>query len=142
MRKMLGIPVLVALVIATILVAPNPFKITDPTDPRFDPNRFQFRDYSNREAYQRALAVIFPIGMPREQAEKRMLNAGSALGETLIKGDHRRVFYMYRPYMADLHCCQNFSILYDRNNNVEQVQIGGGKVHLNQPSWQEVNKHE
>lgn len=77
MKKLLGIAVLVALVIATVLVAPNPFKITDPADPRFDPTRFDFCDYDELELWK-ALGSLFPPGTSKSYIDAVLVEAGDA----------------------------------------------------------------
>ena len=125
------------IVMVLSITACNPLKVTDPNDPRFDPNAFHFSDYGTRDKYRVALPIIFPVGMPRDVAEKRMLDAGATKSVREYRHEENtRVYYMWRGMFPDLQCCQNFSIAYDKNSLVYQVFMGPGKLHLNQPDWE------
>lgn len=51
------------------------FKVTDPSDPRFDPMSFNFNDYSGFKARSDALVQILPLGADRSYV--REVIAGS-----------------------------------------------------------------
>jgi len=57
----------------------EPFKVTDPSDPKFDPNKFEFDDYSGDMGILHAMRQIFYVGMPRDDVEKILLNGGARL---------------------------------------------------------------
>lgn len=50
MKQPLSIAALFAPVIATILVALNPFKFTDATYPQFDPNKLSWKEIIERDS--------------------------------------------------------------------------------------------
>lgn len=51
----------------------EPFKIRDPNDPRFNPDRFSFSDYSGKYGdLLIALSKTFPVGTSLEYVEKVM----------------------------------------------------------------------
>jgi hypothetical protein len=59
---------------------PYPFKVTDPTDPRFNPDRFRFSDYGPGEL-KPAFRILFPIGTSKEFVERVLIKAtGSTCG--------------------------------------------------------------
>lgn len=83
--KMRMITILWSLTLVMILAASAywlwyaaPFKVKDPSDPKFNPDKFAFRDYydegeiSIREAYRR----LFPIGVSKEFVSRVLVNAG------------------------------------------------------------------
>ena len=90
-RMSLPVTVLVWIVGLTLawLIAAEPFKVTDPRDPRFDPDRFRFSDYletdSRRPTWGQmdaAFAALFPSGVSRDVVERVLVNAGRAHVET------------------------------------------------------------
>ncbi|MBP7722391.1 MAG: hypothetical protein KA155_07615 [Alphaproteobacteria bacterium] len=111
-----------------VLSACNPFKITDPSNPRFKPENFSFKDYGNRESYIQAFKILFPIGTKKEFVESVLVEAGGAKTQN-DKTSHTMI-YMYEPFLAELHCCKNFSVEYDNAGRVEQVYVGAAKVHV------------
>lgn len=56
--------ILVLLMVAVALAACNPFKVTDPQNPKFDAAKFRFEDYKTSEI-KHVLMQIFPIGTPQ-----------------------------------------------------------------------------
>lgn len=56
----------------------NPFKVTDPTDPRFDPDKFSFRDYNGRHETIDAFRKLFPPGTPKGFVDRVLVEAGGA----------------------------------------------------------------
>lgn len=57
----------------------NPFKVTDPNDPRFDPMRFNFKDYHHENLTVREVfPILFPIGTSKDYVDKVLIQAGSA----------------------------------------------------------------
>lgn len=60
------------------IVMANPFKITDPADPRFDPDSFSFSDYASRDELIHVYKTIFPIGTPKPFVDRVLVTAGGA----------------------------------------------------------------
>lgn len=56
------------------LTACNPFKVTDPSDPRFDPMKFEFEDYNEPKKIGDTLRRMFPQGTDIKEIEKVFLN--------------------------------------------------------------------
>ena len=54
----------------------NPFKVTDPHDPNFDPMKFKFG--FSREKEVEVFKVIFPIGTKKEFVDQVLIEAGNA----------------------------------------------------------------
>ena len=57
----------------------NPLKVTDPSDPNFDPDKFSFRDnFFDREAKIDAFRKLFPPGTPKAFVAQVLVAAGGA----------------------------------------------------------------
>jgi hypothetical protein len=56
---------------------PLPWKVTDPTDPRFDPGKFRFTDYSDGTKLDAALETMFPVGTSKEIVDAALSKAGA-----------------------------------------------------------------
>ena len=99
---MLGIAVLVALVIATVLVAPNPFKVTDPADPRFDPEKFSFRDYGGigEIPLKDAMQILFPPGTEKSFVDHVLVDTARVPNYGCLSNAKLCAYY-YPVYMQD-----------------------------------------
>lgn len=53
-----------------------PFKVKDPSDPRFNPDKFAFRDYGTQIEMISAFQVLFPIGTDKSVVDHVLLEAG------------------------------------------------------------------
>ena len=69
----------ILLILFTVLftTACNPFKVTDPNDPNFDPNKFSFSDYKSYEMYN-TFRVLFPVGTEKSYVDRVLVKAGKA----------------------------------------------------------------
>ena len=56
----------------------EPFKVTNPTNPFFNPDRFKFNDYKSREDKAIAFRKLFPTGTPKSFADRVMIGSGNA----------------------------------------------------------------
>lgn len=65
----------------------NPFKVTDPSDPRFDPTKFSFEDYKTEEEFQEALIKLFPIGTSRSKVDEILLSYAQTCHSNEIPGN-------------------------------------------------------
>lgn len=72
----------------------EPFKVTDPNDPRFDPMRFKFSDYKEREL-PTVLKKLFVHGNPREYVEKILV--GSARANLMPKTQNFAIYHWQFP---------------------------------------------
>lgn len=79
--------VLVLVGVATALLALNPFKVTDPADPRFDVTKFKFSDYESKDELFDALSVIFPVSTKRFNVEKILINDASYWSSDIYEAD-------------------------------------------------------
>lgn len=73
-----ALAVLIAVAGFLVWIYGNPFKITNPADPRFNPSSFNFADYSQAEL-QDAFRVLFPVGTSKTFVDAILVQAGGAL---------------------------------------------------------------
>ena len=59
---------------ALLVIACNPFKVTDPANPNFEPMKFRFEDYKQKDI-SRVLNKMFPIGTPKSDIDRVFVNA-------------------------------------------------------------------
>lgn len=73
-----------------------PFKVKDPSDPRFNPDKFAYRDYYDEgemrisEAYK----ILFPRGTPKAFVDRVLVQAG---GASVSCFDKPKLCYYRRP---------------------------------------------
>jgi hypothetical protein len=71
----------------------NPFKVTDPSDPRFNPDKFSFSDYKSREELADAFRVLFPVGTPKEFVDRVLIKA--VVGEPTQDKNLKNVWFYW-----------------------------------------------
>ena len=71
----------------------NPFKVVDPDDPRFKPERFQFEDYGTERQLAYAISRIITPGTERETVEEILVKSGCASIDTTH--EEKAVYYSY-----------------------------------------------
>ncbi|MCG7870492.1 MAG: hypothetical protein JAZ11_00130 [Candidatus Thiodiazotropha lotti] len=59
-----------------LLEAPLPFKVTDPSDPNFDPLKFRYTDYYSETDFSKAIESMFPIGTEKSYVDKILVHIG------------------------------------------------------------------
>lgn len=57
----------------------DPFKVTDPNDPNFDPAKFEFNDYRDDKEMAGVLKVLFPIGTSIDKVDAILVGSGQAI---------------------------------------------------------------
>ncbi len=95
--------VLAALIWYVVLDFPLPWKITNPSDPRFDPMKFEFTDYGPNEI-RNILPVMFPVGTNKSEVDKvfkeiKFIRAGKVAPykHNEEKRNNEEYYYEYRP---------------------------------------------
>lgn len=76
-----------SLVSISTVACSNPFKVTDPADPKFKPENFRFEDYPGIPPMTEALRKLFPVGTDREFVEKVLIDAGGAKLKTILSAE-------------------------------------------------------
>lgn len=92
-----GVALFVAII--SIILIPNPFKVTNPYSQFYNPDHFRFED--NLPSYcilRQTLAVLFPIGTHRDFVERVLMQAGGATTRApLYNLDGYTLAYYYDP---------------------------------------------
>ncbi len=101
------------------LGACNPFKVTDPDHPKFDPVAFQLQDYVPMTKFKNVIPKLFKIGDTQEYVELMLVERGGASKKYLENAG----FYVYsfRPkYFPDFHykVSYNIGISYTEDNKL------------------------
>lgn len=68
--------ILAAIIWYGVFAYPLPWKVIDPTDPRFDPQSFRFTDYDTGRELGEALRAMFPVGTSKEQIDALLSRSG------------------------------------------------------------------
>jgi hypothetical protein len=94
----------------------EPFKITDPDDPRFDPMKFSFYNYSIKE-FSYACMKMFRLGDSKEKVEDILVKRGGA--ERYLLDEQ---FYVYRlqPWYNNM-VSYRVLVIYDANNKIISI---------------------
>lgn len=95
---------LAAIIWYGVFAFPLPWKITDPHDPRFNPQNFQFTDYSNSRELSEVLRVMFPVGTEKEVVDRALSRAGATIRKyTPAKNEKipkNLYYYSYRNFRS------------------------------------------
>ncbi len=90
--------ILAAIIWYGVFAYPLPWKVTDPTDPRFNPQNFRFTDYENSRELGEALRAIFPLGTEKEIVDLALGKAGASVpnkGYTKPNVANNYTFFLY-----------------------------------------------
>jgi hypothetical protein len=129
--------ILCAVVIAAIMVFGNPLKVTDPADPRFNPDKFCFCDYAAGSGMREAFKKLFPVGTPKEFVDRVLINAG---GAEIWKRGEKINFYGYREprRIYEMKQPPSHFFLFDEDLKLVNISVGGGPIiYKDQPDSKE-----
>lgn len=79
-----------------ILAYPVPWKVIDPTDPRFDPLEFRFSDYDSPSYLSEVQPCLFPAGTPKSYVDHILVEIG---GASVKKDELPQSHEYYHPNM-------------------------------------------
>lgn len=127
---------------------PNPFKVIDPHDPRFNPENFRINDYRDAKDLREAFSVVFKPGMPKDDIDRIM--AKSKCYPNKIQGHSWWIRYLCPPkfhpiLLVILSGTRNSShdFIFDRSNNLLNIHINrGDKIFEKLPGKKEVELEE
>jgi hypothetical protein len=126
------IPVLLLM----LLVACNPFKITDPNDPKFDPMKFRFEDYKNDDSLTAALKKVFPVGTEISYVDGILVNSEKANKNTSERGDYHIVNYVYMSFKQ-----VNHTFIFDRDWKLLNIHpYGNKKLYQENPGFYDLEQ--
>lgn len=130
-RTLISIASLLGLLVIVVsyVVATAPFKVTDPSDPRFDPMKFNFRDYRGEGlTVSDVFPVLFPPGTPKDLVDKILVEAG---GATSRQSELRESQWVYQEpaYYRGINSIKGAPIhvfVFDEHNRVVNIRLGTG----------------
>ena len=94
-KKTIAISIAATLLLGMTLmmfIASNPFKVTDPGDPKFDPVEFKLEDYNTIQYLRAALPKLFKKGDSQEYVELMLVERGGASKMIRKEGGVRYVY--------------------------------------------------
>lgn len=109
-----------------------PLKVKDPTDPRFNPDKFAFRDYEQRDDLRYAFRELFPLGTPKSFVDRVLVEAGQAAPHKRTKNMPKPHPYSWFTYIEPSNFLRSIKgnishqFLYDENLQVINVMIYSG----------------
>ncbi len=106
----------------------EPFKVTDPDDPRFDPLRFKFSDYRPDE-WQFPLRKMFHPGDPRARVEDILMKRAGAWSNLIMANF---VSYNWHPWYSNINLYGILVIYDDQDRLVAMMTTRNGDV-FNKP---------
>lgn len=66
------------LLLSLFVVACNPFKVTDPNDPRFDVTKFDLNDYKSHTELAEVMRILFKVGTTKDEVDRVLVEYGQA----------------------------------------------------------------
>jgi len=84
--KVMTLLIVSLLIWFALLDAPMPWKVTDPSDPKFDPMKFEYTDYHSNSEFRTALKIMFPLGTEKSYIDKILVEVG---GGTVRKYNYK-----------------------------------------------------
>ncbi|MFA5989467.1 MAG: hypothetical protein WC803_07670 [Sphingomonas sp.] len=131
----------VALVVFSTAACSNPFKITDPSDPKFDPDHFSFDDYRGINKLAEAYAKLFPIGTPKSFVDRVLINAGESISEqdkTFPEVWH----YWHKKTLRNFDGPPQDVFIFDEKDTLVNIHpLGGPAVYDHQLNLDQLNKN-
>uniref|UniRef100_A0A2A4YYY4 Lipoprotein SmpA/OmlA domain-containing protein n=1 Tax=OCS116 cluster bacterium TaxID=2030921 RepID=A0A2A4YYY4_9PROT len=100
------------LVCVLMITACNPFKVTDPGDPKFDIEKLKFEDYRTEKQLHEALIALFPMGVKRDVVEGVLIDrVGLLSGYTKGKEENYYITYYVQNESNELHSYGAYRLL-------------------------------
>ena len=116
--------------IVIFLSACNPFKVTDPSDPRFDPTRFNFNDYRSNNELLKALKILLPIGTSKKEAETLLVDIAGVKHPNVIPKEKDLTYTLsgydgiansehdsYKKKIQNAHINADQTVMYQKSKN-------------------------
>lgn len=128
-KKQIIILAILIAVIGIVMSIANPFKVTDPSDPRFNPDKFRFSDYSyDDDSLRDAFRKLFPIGTPKEYVDRVLVDAGNA--RMSQDPTYDELYLYYEPKWHRLrHFMKgppHYNFIFDEDMRVVNIMVGAG----------------
>jgi hypothetical protein len=102
-----------------VLAACDPFKVTDPNDPNFDPMKFRFSDYNHNEEIE-VFRKIFPVGTKKEFVDQVFVEAGNA--NMFQNKDNKNIWHYTPPEFVKGMGKASYKVIYDEDDKLLNIQ--------------------
>lgn len=121
---------------ACVWSACNPFKIIDPTNPKFEPTNFRFEDYPGYPYMRYAIGQIISPGMDRTRVEDILVKSGHAKTELYGEqpsspestGPEKVILYIHPRGILSERGSWIIEIKYDTDDRVESIRVNNESV--------------
>lgn len=107
-------------------------KIRDPYHPWFNPDKFQFEDYTMSYCTrQDVLAKLFPVGTPKQFVDRVLVKAGGATStaSTQIKNKYNYFKDLSSGSLLFMSATWNVAVEYDETEKVTDIKIQDQSVY-------------
>jgi hypothetical protein len=116
--------ILIAFCVGGWVVMANPFKVTDPNDPRFDPMEFDFKNYHHKNLTVREVfPVLFPIGTSKDYVDKVLVQAGKAKS---YQSKTNKSEWIYKEPLRSIEGPPIHVFIFDENDQLINIKPGTG----------------
>ena len=112
---------------ATIFVPSEWYKVTDPTNPDFNPDNFSYRDYRNQPMELReAFRVMFPQGTPKEYVDRILVDKAGFT--ELFVGEVEEYYLVGYGFPSKYFWkgSPTFTAIYNKNYEIIQINQPAG----------------
>lgn len=131
MRKNLRVfGILMIFIAATVVAASNPFKVTNPSNPRFEAANFKFEDYSISSELAAALRKIIPINSSKNEVDAILVEH---LGAVVVSSSEKNKYaYRYTSrILTRLYAPFDWIIVaqYSSDMKLQTMGVQGVRIH-------------
>jgi len=139
-KKILSAAFAAIIVAAGSMAVADAIKVTDPTDPRFNPDEFKFTDYKNPDELVVIYKKIFPIGTSKEFVDRVLVKAGGARcarSKTFEKLWSCRKPRNYNDWEG---LGAPFSLIFDNKMRLLNINNGAEEIYPNSVTWKDLEE--
>lgn len=132
---------LIAALAAYLFIA-EPFKITDPSDPRFNPDKFKFSDYKSRDDLIHVYRTTFPVGTSKAFVDRVLIKSGKATcGQNKT---YPNLWHCRQPKtLKHWDIAPHLLLIYDDNLNLLNINPNGmGEIYPDSVTFEELKNYE
>lgn len=123
------------------VVACNPLKVTDPNDPKFDINQFEFNDHRARDDIAEVFMKAFPIGTEKSFIDSILIDAAGAKSER--SKTYKNLVIYYEPWSLHWKKPRHFNFTYDDQDRLINIWPGNfPNLYQEQPDYKNLNSGE
>jgi len=110
------------MVSSTLILGCNPMKVTDPSNPKFDPDQFSFKDnFFNRQSKIDAFRKLFPPGTSKEFVDRVLIESGGA--RTSQTEDLPGLWHYSEPSLIGYPAGPVHTFIFNDSNEIENINF-------------------